>query len=1010
MKPQTLAIVLLSLVVTSLVAWLSWPVDHDAAPPAPAATQETATHAAVGAGPEVASGTGAGTEAAASTRVAADGAQRAAIVATGDTVGSRVAVRGRLVDRQGRPRTGIELELRSFRGSDDFESTLALPAGGGFAGNGRRDWPRQQTGDDGRFRFDLGSDHQGSLHLVSEQFVFAIGEVPVRGDQGDVDLGDLVAIRSAIVAGVVQDERGQPVADVKVGITSGALPIGFRNSTTTGADGRFRLVRLGPGRVLLRTASGRFLPATQELDLAAEEERLDVVLVLEQGHAIAGQVVDDRGMPVAGIKVGAKRSERRAGVEVERFTPDEAATTDARGWFTLAGLTGETAAVRTWGTGYTTAVEPNVAVGTGNLLLRVQRTGSIAGVLVDAQGQPIAGSEITAVRASGRGDGDAVEVALHEAAVRLPMLGDRSMAVTAADGSFMLASVPPGTLTVRATGVGHRPVERAGVVVAAAMAVKDLRLVADRGAGLRVKVRDDQGVPVANAKVRVAEQRQRDVAAEPRGARVSSRAISASRGNGGPVRVFGDDSELGSATTDAEGMAEIHGLPAGPVTVFASHKELAEAKPLDLVLATTAIDATLTMRRPAFAEITVRSASGAAVAGAGCRVHGPIGGDEEERDRSATTDANGTVRVGPLPAGEYWAELQLEPKPQRMGDAMMFVSGDRTSLPQTRRSFHLVAGQSAAIELQKPILSRVWGIVTGSAGPVADCVVELEAATGDAQIRVPGLPGQGVRTDSEGRFELTDVAAGRYVLVFGRPEQLAKARHELVVPENTEELRQDLSLRTGRLRLQVLAKATGAGIEGAEVELVVPSASGAPQRREARVMMISTISSTDGGGSESTSMTMGNQRSKAGADGIVEIDDVPAGRYTVRVSHPGHAAKDLPDQVVVEQRLTDAGQVELDAAGRIRGKVVAADGKQVPIAMVRCRKVGAPGGIDDGERQPAMGGNFRFDGLAPGRYVLQAQRLAMGPPGGAQPPFGPEVEVDVAAGGEPAVAELTVGG
>jgi hypothetical protein len=104
-----------------------------------------------------------------------------------------------------------------------------------------------------------------------------------------------------------------------------------------------------------------------------------------------------------------------------------------------------------------------------------------------------------------------------------------------------------------------------------------------------------------------------------------------------------------------------------------------------------------------------------------------------------------------------------------------------------------------------------------------------------------------------------------------------------------------------------------------------------------------------------------------------------------------HVQVDLPDQSVVEGALQDCGVVQMDQAGRVRGRVLDKDGRQVPMAMVMYRR--ADGG--DPDREPAMGGSFNLRGLRPGKWLLKAQALMMGP---GEAPWGPEVEVEVQAG------------
>ena len=147
-------------------------------------------------------------------------------------------------------------------------------------------------------------------------------------------------------------------------------------------------------------------------------------------------------------------------------------------------------------------------------------------------------------------------------------------------------------------------------------------------------------------------------------------------------------------------------------------------------------------------------------------------------------------------------------------------------------------------------------------------------------------------------------------------------------------------------------------------------------------------------------MTVGAQRAVTGADGWADVDDVPVGAYDVRVTHDGHTAVGKARQVVVERQTTDCGRVELQRAGRLRGKVLSADGRPVDYALVESRPVDA---LQWSEPQVVMEGSFRMDALAPGRHLVRARPMSQHPGEGEL--FGPEVEV-VIAGGKTVTTEV----
>lgn len=884
-------------------------------------------------------------------------------------------VRGRLVGDGGVAASGVTVVMRTFRMNG--EMGIPVPA----MGRDRDDGERTKSGKDGRFEIKVATDRGGVISIDEEGRLLQQEHVGFQPSKTPIELGELTVILAAMLAGVVQDERSRPLGAIKIGahVGDGMFPGRGESSTTSKDDGRFAIGMVRPGKVTVRTASPGFLPGVLELEVKAGEHMKDLVLTLREGRAISGQVVDDRGVAVPKLKVGAMRKEQRPGVSMERFTADEATETDAHGWFTLAGLSGETADVRAWGSGHSAAFERGVAAGTNNLVLTVQRLASITGTLRDRTGKPIAGSRVGATARRGR------EVMgglmLEGLDLDLDFPGARGSAVTAADGTFRIDDVPPGAVTVRANGRGHRPAEQRGVNVRPGATTPDVALVADLGATLRATVTDGKGQAVAAAKVRVSPPKQQggDGAVRMRGI--------AAHGGDGPVIDTARQGTFGEGTTGEDGIVEIPGLPGGPAVVEATHAELAESHPQALELpAAGQVECRIGLRKGGFAEVTVLDHARSPVAGARFEVKGPLGA--EGRDRTASADASGKARVGPLPAGSYQAELVMEPEGENVGGGMFirYGGGDRT-MAASRVTFVIAEDNVVKVDLVRPVLARLFGAVVDASGPASGIEVEVEPVQDGPGEGPPG--NRSARSDAEGRYEIANLEPGRYLLRYGRTGQAAKASEELEVPVNTAEVERNLRLRLGKLKVTVRNKADGEPIEGAEVSLVRGGGGQAP-RRERRMVMVS-MNMSDQGGGETTTMTVGDTRVKTDVDGVAQIADVPAGTWTVLVRGDQHVQVDLPDQDVVEGAVHDCGTVQMEQAGRIRGRVLDKDGRQVAMGMVSYRRADTA----TEEREPAMGGSFSLRGLRPGKWLLKAQALAMGP---GESPFGPEVEVEVQSG------------
>ncbi|MCA8964409.1 MAG: hypothetical protein KDC48_05975, partial [Planctomycetes bacterium] len=477
-----------------------------------------------------------------------------------------------------------------------------------------------------------------------------------------------------------------------------------------------------------------------------------------------------------------------------------------------------------------------------------------------------------------------------------------------------------------------------------------------------------------------------------------ARAVRAEVDNG-DVRFSGDRPELGTAETDAEGKATIRALPSGQLEFTATHERHAAARPVVVNMpAVGQAQAALALRTPGFLDVTVAGADGAAIAGASFSLEGPLGSGETSSRQKHTVDAEGKLHVGPLVPGDYTAVLVRDNQAQNVGGMFVMVGHESDAIEASQRHARVVAGETTVIDLRKPMSVRLHGKVFGADGPVAGCRVELEAAGGDMP-QMPGMGGRGAVCDGNGEYEFTDVEAGSYVLRYGREESLIKARFDVRVNGDVADQNQDLYLRTGTLRVQAVVAGTGEVIGGAMVELQVaqPDApGGAPRQR--RMMMV-TMSTTGDDSAEATTITMGQQRTKTGPDGWAQVDDVPVGTYDVKITHDKYAEGKRAEQVVNERQVTDAGRVEMRPAGRIRGKVVAADGSAVRIALVEYRRENE----EDRESQPAMGGKFSFASLSPGRYLMRVRSMPLGP--GELGPWSEDTAVDVTSG-ETATTEL----
>lgn len=202
---------------------------------------------------------------------------------------------------------GAEIEGRVVTTSGKPAGAVVVMAQGEAIGS------HSQTTAGGHFRFE---DLPAGPYVLTAEALNGLApavmtvEAPARGvtlrlDDG-VELSGLVLDRST----------GLPIAAANVSAKvagthddrSSILP------AMTGDGGRFTLQGLRAGRVALRVTAEGFLDgAAVEIEIEPAEVRPEVELELEPGATLSGRVTDDRGEPVAEVRVEIREPQVRKG-------------------------------------------------------------------------------------------------------------------------------------------------------------------------------------------------------------------------------------------------------------------------------------------------------------------------------------------------------------------------------------------------------------------------------------------------------------------------------------------------------------------------------------------------------------------------------------------------------------------------------------------------------------------------------------------------------------------------
>ena len=243
------------------------------------------------------------------------------------------------------------------------------------------------------------------------------------GTEASFDVGDLVLPPAASFRGSVVDADRLPVPDAVVHLFETEVPALRRKLTERWARaddrGRFTFADLSAGayEVEVRHPSSN-APISRKVTIPEGENVAGFEVALPVRPSISGRVTDPEGQGVAGMHVRAFSDETHGREEAY-------AITDSTGTFSVAGLKSKRYRIEVnvaSARGFLPGVRTEVPAGAKDLVLGLEAAAVLSGSVVDAGGRAVARGEVIG-RVAGR---DGVFLAL-----------------TSADGSFVLA-VPVG--------------------------------------------------------------------------------------------------------------------------------------------------------------------------------------------------------------------------------------------------------------------------------------------------------------------------------------------------------------------------------------------------------------------------------------------------------------------------------------------------------------------------------------------------------------------------------------
>ncbi len=741
----------------------------------------------------------------------------------------------------------------------------------------------------------LRSDEQGIAVLLAGKGetlrveARAEGFAPVSIDVGEpVSEGAWMEVRlrpGATGTVTVEGSRGRPAAGAIAFQGSGLLPFG-----ATDEAGRLELT-IDPSQPL-RCASADGGTGGAELDFEGAAK-----VRLEPPRTIRGRILDAATREVLpDALVWAVRG--------------WLAETDNRGGFELVTPAQGRIAVRAVAAGYGLEVQRNEARPGEEVALALPPVGALAGVVVDGEGEALAGVEVRIVQEM------QVAPALSGSYRRWSGAHSRR-GRSSPGGRFRISGLLSGVryeLLFEKPGFAPRSLQ--AELPRAGEPRRELRVVLAAGRRGVGRVVDEADAPVAGAEVRL-------LPALP-AQRMRLSGMHAGRGDGVPS----------AQASDAEGRFTIPDLAAGryDLEVLAAGFAPASVPGVQVAEGEGAVDlGTVILVAGATVEGEVRDPQGTAIAGAEIRVQSSGGAGF----RSVASGGDG-------PAATSDAAGRFEIVDQR--------PGKRLALAVTKAGYSssLVSGVEAPTSeplevVLRPAARLAGRVVDERQRPIAGAYVS--AMMQRSMIR--GRRQRPAETDAEGRFEIADVEPGTLMLHAQAAGYQQGQLTGLEVPAGGELAGLEIVLRPGATVEGRVRDAAGEPVAGVKVGVV--------RMREGSY-------SSHSSGSESDAE--GRYRVEGLAPGPVTVTAEVGGQRRASKQlevRPGRQTVDL----VLEEGLEVAGRVVDPAAEPVAGALVSLD----PSGDVSHR-VFYPGSAQP--VTSGADGGFRFIGVPAGRYSLGA--------------------------------------
>jgi len=619
-----------------------------------------------------------------------------------------------------RLRPAAKIEVTVVTGLDEKVSGATVELRGLFG-------EQQQTGSDGIATFE--GVPSGRYQLVANATGYAKSFNRVwLGSGAGLHRRRVSLIKGAPVSGVVVSKSGAPVKEAMVTYRAasrwGRGANARLDGVTTDKDGKFTFKAMPPGSFRFVARHSTYAPGSSDLIvLDGATSRDNVQIKVDQGGAISGVVIDAGGeaVPWARVRVGR--------VGRGRWGRTRQASTDEQGKFEITGLVREASniiALHDTANSAMTEVDLEKQQTVKNMTLSLKVDGVIAGTVVDSEGEPIEGAQVTAFpKTEGR-------MGMRKAFRSMRMRG-MARELTDAGGRFELRGLEPGKYTVDAT--------RAGSAAGGFWGRMRRRFRGGRGGSAGP---DDTG-KIANTgdkTVKITLQANGGVKGK----------ISFSTGGGNPtIYTVGVSRRARTPFTNKDGSFELGDLPPGEYTLRITGPDFNQKRVDQIKISPNKITnaGTIQVDKGRSVSGKVTTSDGKPVPGATVMAGRFLMGDgSSTRARRGakqnTTDENGEFHIRGLSGQD------------------VSVVAEHPTLGRTP-PYKLPAGDQSAkgIQLQLQTPAALEGTIFDSTDkPVKSAMVMARSTTNSASVSV-------VRAGADGKYRFDKLAEGSYTIIAG---------------------------------------------------------------------------------------------------------------------------------------------------------------------------------------------------------------------------------------------------